>query len=72
MPAAAEALREANDRLEYRVRQRTEELAVAKERAESADRLNSPFSPPCRTNCVHRSIPSLALPGWFFRNWQDP
>ena len=40
---AAEALREANDRLEYRVRQRTEELAVAKERAESADRLKSAF-----------------------------
>ena len=40
---AAEALREANARLEYRVRERTAELAVAKERAESADRLKSAF-----------------------------
>lgn len=40
---AAEALREANARLEDRVRERTEELAVAKERAESADRLKSAF-----------------------------
>lgn len=40
---AAEALREANERLEFRVRERTAELAVAKERAESADRLKSAF-----------------------------
>jgi len=40
---AAEALREANAHLEDRVRERTEELAVAKERAESADRLKSAF-----------------------------
>jgi PAS domain S-box-containing protein len=40
---AAEALREANARLEFRVRERTEEFAAAKERAESADRLKSAF-----------------------------
>ena len=40
---AADALREANANLERRVRERTEELAVAKERAESADRLKSAF-----------------------------
>jgi signal transduction histidine kinase len=40
---ADEALREARIGLEHRVRQRTAELAVAKERAESADRLKSAF-----------------------------
>ena len=40
---AEQALREANARLEFRVRERTEELAMAKERAESADRLKSAF-----------------------------
>ena len=40
---SAEALREANATLERRVLERTAELAVAKERAESADRLKSAF-----------------------------
>lgn len=40
---AAQALREANAQLENRVRERTSELAVAKDRAESADRLKSAF-----------------------------
>ena len=40
---AAEALREANATLERRVIERTAELAVAKERAESADQLKSAF-----------------------------
>ncbi len=40
---SADALRDANANLELRVRERTEELAVAKERAESADRLKSAF-----------------------------
>lgn len=38
-----EALLEANASLEHRVRERTRELAVAKDRAESADRLKSAF-----------------------------
>ncbi len=38
-----EALREANLNLEIRVHKRTEELAIAKDRAESADRLKSAF-----------------------------
>jgi len=40
---AEEALFEANQNLERRVEERTEELAIAKERAESADRLKSAF-----------------------------
>jgi signal transduction histidine kinase len=40
---AENALRDANTHLENRVRERTQELAVAKERAESADRLKSAF-----------------------------
>ncbi len=40
---AQQVLEHANERLEERVRQRTRELALAKERAESADRLKSAF-----------------------------
>ena len=40
---AEEAIRELNTRLEQRVIERTAELAVAKERAEDADRLKSAF-----------------------------
>jgi PAS domain S-box-containing protein len=40
---AENALRDANAYLEQRVAERTQELAVAKERAESADRLKSAF-----------------------------
>jgi len=38
-----EALREANERLEFKVAERTAELRAAKERAESSDRLKSEF-----------------------------
>jgi signal transduction histidine kinase len=40
---AENALRDANTHLEHRVRERMQELAVAKERAESADHLKSAF-----------------------------
>ncbi len=40
---AQEALQRAHDELEMRVRERTEELAVARDRAEESDRLKSAF-----------------------------
>jgi C4-dicarboxylate-specific signal transduction histidine kinase len=55
--------------LDQRVARRTQELLVAKERAEAADRVKSVFLATCRTNYAPRSTPSSASPASCCRNF---